>query len=232
MLKDVLRKARFDVAILDIGIDPDDDLNSDGIKGLEAIREMDGSGTRCIVVTGWQGGDRLDLLADAQQKLGVDWAYMKERYEAQAVIAKLTELLERASERRLSHATPMANLCASMEPWRFEDLLLGGLSPNGGVKTLYVLVARLLSSVVPIIPMCPELPMEKGADGVWAGLYWSRALSTAVAVELGSASRWNGEVSSVVSDMDRLQPLGIAPDLIESVRERNVQPSQFARKEL
>ena len=36
--REALRSARFDVAILDIGLDPGDDLNSDGIKVLEAIR--------------------------------------------------------------------------------------------------------------------------------------------------------------------------------------------------
>ena len=55
MVKDALRKARFDVALLDIGLDPENDLNVDGIKVLEAIREIDGGGTRCVLVTGWQG---------------------------------------------------------------------------------------------------------------------------------------------------------------------------------
>ena len=91
---EALRSARFDVAILDIGLDPDDDQNSDGIKVLEAIRQTDGDGTRCVLVTGWQGGDRMDLQSYAQQKFGVDWAFMKEKYDARSVIAKLTELLE------------------------------------------------------------------------------------------------------------------------------------------
>ena len=165
-VRDALRSARFDVAILDIGLDPDDDLNSDGVKALEAIRKMDGGGTRCILVTGWQGGDRMSLQADAQQKFGVDWAYMKEKYEAHEVIAKLTELLEHASERRLSLTTPMANLCASTEPFYFENQLLDALSPKGGVQTLYSLASRLLRSAIPLIAMNPDMPMEKGPDGV------------------------------------------------------------------
>ena len=31
------------------------------------------------------------------------------------------------------------------------------------------------------------MPMEKGPDGVWIGVYWSRALSTAIAVGLAPA---------------------------------------------
>lgn len=219
---DALRKARFDVAILDIGLDPDDDLNSDGIRALEAIRKADGESTRCILVTGWQGGDRMDMQAKAQQEFGVDWAYMKEKYEAHAVIAKLTELLEQAPALRLSQQTPMGNLGATMEPWRFEDLLVGGLSPNGGVKTLYTLVARLLGAAVPLVAMNPKLPMERDSDGVWVGLYWSRALSTAVAVGLASASAWKDDESTVPTDLIRLLSDGVTPDLIASVKERNV----------
>ena len=223
MVKDALRSARFDVAILDVGLDPDDDLNSDGIRALEAIREIDGYGTRCVLVTGWQGGDRMDLQAAAQQKFGVDWAYMKEKYEAHAVIAKLSELLEQAPARRLSQTTPMANLSAGMEPFRFEAQLLGALSPNGGVQTLYSLVSRLLSSAIPIIAMYPALPMEEGSDGAWTGVYWSRALDTAIAVGIAPAVGWQGDESSVPSSLRRLLSEGVEPDLIESIRERNVQ---------
>ncbi len=222
MVKDALRSARFDVAILDVGLDPDDDLNSDGIKALEAIREIDDGGTRCVLVTGWQG-DRMNLQAEAHQKFGVDWAYMKERYEAHAVIAKLTELLEQAPARRLSQTTPMASLCAGVEPYRFEAQLLESLSPHGGVQTLYSLVSRLLTSAIPVIARYPAKPMEQGPDGLWIGVYWSRALATPVAVGLGPATGWQGDESKVPIDLVRLLPAGVGPDLIESVRERNVQ---------
>jgi len=223
MVGDALRSARFDVAILDVGLDPDDDLNSDGIKALEAIREMDGSGTRCVLITGWQGGDRMDLQARAQREHGVDWAYMKENYEAHTVIAKLTELLEQAAARRLSQTTPMANLSANVEPWRFEGQLIESLSPNGGVKTLYSLVSRLIGSAIPVIAMDPARPMVQGADGVWIGLYWSRALATALAVGLAPAVGWQGDASAVPADLGRLLPAGVVPELIENVRDRNVQ---------
>ena len=217
MVKDALRRARFDVAILDVGLDPDDDLNSDGIKALEAIRTIDGGGTRCVLITGWQG-DRMDLQADAQLKFGVDWAYMKESYEAHTVIAKLTELLEQAAERRLSQTTPMENLCASMEAYQFEAQLIHALSPKGGMPTLYSLVLRLLTSAIPLIAKNPAKPMEQGPDGACFGVYWSRALATAVAVGLAPADE-----PRVLASPSRLLPAGVAPDVIESVRERNVQ---------
>jgi hypothetical protein len=56
------RSARFDVAILEVGLDPNDDLSSDGIQALQAIRDADG-GKRCVLVPGWQGGDPMDLEA-------------------------------------------------------------------------------------------------------------------------------------------------------------------------
>ena len=220
-----LRSARFDVAILDVGLDPDDQLNSDGIKVLELIREMDGGGTRCVLVTGWQGGDRMDLQAKAQQDHGVDWAYMKENYEAHTVIAKLTELLDQAGTRRLSQTTPMANLSASVEPWLFEGELTAALSPKGGVQTLYSLVSRLISSAIPVVAMNPATPMVQGPDGVWFGLYWSRALATALAVGLAPAAGSPEDTGTAPADLVRLLPKGVEPELIESKRERNVQGS-------
>lgn len=223
-VRDALRSARFDIAILDVGLDPDDDLNADGIKVLEAIREIDGLGTRCVLVTGWQGGDRMDLQAKAQQKFGVDWAYMKEKYDAHALIAKLTELLERAPERRLAHTTPMANLGGSeVDPLKFEGRLLTSLGPTGGVQTLYSLVSRLISSAIPVIVRHPGKPMEKGPDGVWVGLYWSRALATAVAVGLAPVGSWPGDETTVPVSLSHQLPPGVVPDRIDSVRERNVE---------
>jgi CheY-like chemotaxis protein len=225
-VKEALRHARFDIAILDVGLDPDDDLNSDGIKALEAIRAVDGLGTRCVLVTGWQGGDRMDLQAAAQLKYGVDWAYMKERYDALTLIAKLTELLEQAAERRLAMTTAMQNLgggSPTLDPLRFERQLIDALSPTGGVQTIYSLVPRLLSSAIPLIAKDPAMPIGKGADGVCVGLYWSRALSSAVAVGLASASQWDDDDSSVPAELARVLPTGVKPDRIARVRERNIQ---------
>lgn len=222
MVKDALRSARFDVAILDVGLDPDDDLNSDGIRALEAIREIDDGGTRCVLITGWLG-DRMSLQADAQQKHGIDWAFMKEKYEAHAVITKLSELLEQAPARRLSLTTPMANLSAGAEPFLFEAQLLNTLSPTGGVKTLYSLVSRLLISAIPIIAMNPAKPMEQTPSKASIGVYWSRALATAVAVGMAPVGGWQGEQSTALPELGRLLPAGVIPDLIESVRERNIE---------
>jgi CheY-like chemotaxis protein len=220
--REALRAARFDVAILDIGLDPDDDQNSDGIKVLEAIRQTDGDSTRCILVTGWQGGDLLDLQSYSQQKFGVDWAFMKEKYDARTVIAKLTELLEGAAARRLSQSTPMANLGAGVKPFLFEGELLAALSPNGGVQTLYSLASRLLSSVIPLLAGNPALPMEKGPDGVCVGVYWSRTLSAAVAVGLAPEASWPEDPSAVPASLSHLLPAGVTPDLLEAVRVRDV----------
>jgi ActR/RegA family two-component response regulator len=222
-VRDALRFARFDIAILDVGLDPNDEVNADGITVLEMIRKIDGDGTRCVLVTGWQGGDRMDLQAAAQEKYGIDWAYMKEKYEAHAVIAKLTELLEQAAERRLSHMTPMANLGASMEAYRFENQLLGAVSPNGGVQTLYSVVSRLISSAIPLLALHPNMPMEEGPDGVSVGVFWSRALATAVAVGLASAAAWQNDENDIPVNLERFLPAQVTPDLIDRVQERNVQ---------
>jgi ActR/RegA family two-component response regulator len=224
-IKDALRSARFDVAVIDVGLDPDDELNSDGIKALEAIREIDGGGTRCVLVTGWQGGDRMALQASAQEKFGVDFAYMKEKYDAHALIAKLTQLLEEAPARRLSlpQKTPMENLYANVEAWYFEGELVDALRPRDGVPTLYSVVSRLLSSAIPLIAKDPATPMEKAPGGMHVGVYWSRALATAVGVGLAPADGWQvDEGNPVPADVRPLLPGDVEPELIDSARERNI----------
>ena len=231
-VREALRSARFDVAILDVGLDPDDDTNSDGIRALEAIREMDGGGTRCVLVTGWQGGDRMALQASVHEKFGVDGAYMKEKYDARALIDKLTDLLEEASARRLVlQTTPMENLCAGMEAWRFEGEMVGALSPKDGMKTLYSVVSRLLSNAIPLTARDPAMPMEKGPGGVLVGVYWSRALSTAVAVALAPASGWQDD-NTTPPDLRHLMPGTVVPELIDSARERNVEGWLFELPQL
>lgn len=220
--RDALRKARFDVAILDIGLDEADDLNKDGVKVLEAIREVDTASTRCVLVTGWQGGDRLALASDAQDKFGVDFAFMKEKYDAHALIEKLAELLEQAAASRLDK-TPMENLGASTEPFVFETDLLRALAPHGGVQTIYTLVSRLLSGAIPIVAQYPGRPLEIWPGEVSVGLYWSRALSTAVAVGLGPAAAWSDDRSVVPARLRELLPDDVVPELIDRTRERNIQ---------
>jgi len=224
-VQDALRIHRFDVAILDIGLDPDDDLNADGVTVLEMIRKADGGSTRCILVTGWQGGDRMALQAEVHLEHGIDFAYMKEKYEARTVIAKLSELLERAPERRLAQDTPMDNLSAKMDPpFVFDNMLLAALKPTGGVQTLYSLASRLIGSVTPLIAWRTDKPLETGSDGVCAGVYWSRALGSAVGVTLAPAAAWSRDDngSPVPASLAHMLPTGVTPDLIESVRERNV----------
>ena len=220
--REALRSARFDVAILDIGLDEADDLNKDGVKVLEAIREVDTASTRCVLVTGWQGGDRLALASDAQDKFGVDFAFMKEKYDAHALIEKVAELLQQAAASRLDR-TPMENLGASMDPFPFENQLLYALTPHGGVQTVYTLVSRLLSGAIPLVALHPGHPMEILPGDVSVGLYWSRALSSAVAVGLGPAAAWPDDRSVVPETVHRLLPNGVAPELIDRTRERNIQ---------
>lgn len=164
----------------------------------------------------------MDLQARAQQNYGVDWAYMKQKYEAHAVIAKLTELLERAAERRLSITTPMANLGADMDAHRFENQLLTAISPNSGISTLYAAVSRLISSAIPLVARQPDRPMTESAEGVWVGVYWSRALASAVAVGLASTNIVQNDDNEAPVALDAFVPAGVTPDLIERVRERNV----------
>jgi len=127
--------------------------------------------------------------------------------------------------------TPMENLCAGMEAWRFEGEMVGALSPKDGMKTLYSVVSRLLSNAIPLTARDPAMPMEKGPGGVLVGVYWSRALSTAVAVALAPASGWQDD-NTTPPDLRHLMPGTVVPELIDSARERNVEGWLFELPQL
>ena len=76
--------------------------------------------------------------------------------------------------------------------------------------------------MIPLLAENPDLPMEKGPDGVCVGVYWSRTLSAAVAVGLAPADRWPEDTAAVPAGLSHLLPAGITPDLLEDVRDRNV----------
>jgi CheY-like chemotaxis protein len=218
-VEEALQRARFDAAIVDIGLDPADDLDAEGVRAIEMIREADGPSTRCVMVTGWQG-DRLNLLADLQQRLGVEWAFMKEKYDSHAVIEKITELLEQPA-RTMGPESSMENLSGGGDVWHFEAQLLSTLKPTDGVRTLYDLIAKLLDQTIPLIAETPEEPLHRLDQGSLVGFYWSRRLATAVAVDLSTASGKD--------DFHELRPavkahfgLGNAFDLLSAVRMRNI----------
>jgi hypothetical protein len=83
-------------------------------------------------------------------------------------------------------------------------------------------VSRLLSTSIPIIARQPAMPLENGPDGACAGVYWSRALATAVGVDLAPATTRTDDEATVPAGLARQLPPDVTPDLIEKVRERNV----------
>ena len=69
----------------------------------------------------------------------------------------------------------------------------------------------------------PKDEVTLRADGVWVGVYWSRTLAAAVAVGLAPTASWPADESVLPVSLLPLLPAGTAPDLLETVRERNVQ---------
>ena len=83
----------------------------------------------------------------------------------------------------------MANLGAShASRSALKAQLLDALYPSGGSPDPLLAGARRLRSVMPLLAEQAARPMERGPDGVCVGVYWSRALSAAVAVGLAPAA--------------------------------------------
>ncbi len=164
----------------------------------------------------------MSLQAEAHLDHGVDFAFMKEKYDAPVVTAKLTELLAKAPDRRRGQGTAMESLSAGIDPpFAFEHWMLDALSPAGGIRTVYTLVNRLLRDVTPAIAKQPNPPLEKGTDGVCTGVFWSRALGCAVGVGLAPTDVWNGSAALPAGLAGMLRG-EVMPDRITEAHERNL----------
>ena len=222
-----LRRARFDIAIIDIGLDPNDNADASGVQALEMIRATDGASTRCVLVTGWQGGDRMSMQADLAARFRVEWAFMKEKFDPDTATEKLSELLDGAPQRRISGRTPMANLAAAAEPMQFEASVLRTLAPTGGAVTLYALAETLLEPVVPLVAADPTAPLralDERPDGVPSliGQYWSRARSAAVAVEFTTPPAELADHDALKLALTQAFTLPALPELLFEANRRNL----------
>jgi CheY-like chemotaxis protein len=163
---------RFAVAIVDVGLEEDNDRNIDGLQVMKNIRKA-GDQTSIILVTGRSGPDVLSIVRDALKK-----------YDAIDTIAKgspavddLGALVEsgiRAYEKVTSdeHTTLYESLHGDVRGPVWDDEMIRGTDIDGGAAGLYATAKGLFGPFVPLIPKT-----SKGVQvrfGVACGAFWSR----------------------------------------------------------
>lgn len=190
---------RFAVALVDIGLDVDDDRNIDGLRVMEKIRAS-GDRTSVVVITGRSGGDVLPIVRDAIKKFNAYDTIAK----STLVPSELRTLIEGglreyelgAGEDR---TTLSKALCGDMDQLLWDDMLLGKAVTHGGVTELYKLIDSLFAPLVPLVPT--ETGGVRLTDGNLAcGTFWSRGIGSGVIACFGPPNAVTSAVQGVTAD--------------------------------
>lgn len=182
-----IESVRFAVALVDIGLEEDDDRNVDGLRVMQLIRGA-GDPTSIIVVTGRSGRDVLSIVRDS----------IKE-YDALDAVAKKTlapshlrHLLESgirayqdatSDERRLLYDS----LRGEAEQVIWDDAIMRATGIHGGAKAYYSLLESLFRPFVPLVSR--QSDGVQVHDGVAYGTFWSRGTGHAVMGCFGEEER-------------------------------------------
>lgn len=177
---------RFAVALVDLGLDVDNDQNVDGLAVMHKIRERDPE-TSIIVLSGRTGPD---VMALAHQSI-ID-------YKAQETIGKgaiqpkdiqrllETGLIEFSEAWARDHQPPSQPLWGGIGGVRWEHEFLSTLHPRGGADAVNAFLKKLLVPVGPLLP-----PSDGGglifdpAKKAGALACWSRGYGRPVVVAIG-----------------------------------------------
>jgi len=178
---------RFAVAVVDVGLDENDDRNVDGLQVMQRIRDA-GDQTSIIVVTGRSGRDVLPIVRDSMKRYGALDAVAK----GTLLPAELRKLVESgietfddaiANERRLVYDAVRGDLPQAL----WDDKIMRGVGIDGGAVGLYAALETLFRPFVPLLAGQP-----KGVqilDDVACGVFWSRGIGRPIVGCFGEGKR-------------------------------------------
>jgi CheY-like chemotaxis protein len=186
---------RFAVAIVDVGLEEDNDRNIDGLQVMKRIRKA-GDQTSIILVTGRSGPDVLPIVRDALKKYNALDTIAKRSREVDHLGA-LVESGIQAYEKATSNERDALydSLHGDVSGYIWDDEIMRGTNIDGGAAGLYAMVEGLFGSFVPLIPETP-----KGVQvrlGVACGAFWSRGTGQPILGCFGSDERIQALIEQV-----------------------------------
>jgi CheY-like chemotaxis protein len=195
----LIEAAEFAVAFVDIGLDVENDRNVDGLRVMETIRAA-GDKTSIVVVTGRTGPDVIPIVSEALKKhkafetvpkRGIDPATIRhllngglEAYRSATVYGRLD-----ARDALRGTADPMTWDYAVRKAVRFQ----------GDAGVFYDFLRELVGPYLPLIPKDDGSHVDE-KRGFVRGVYWSRAIASAVGILIAAADRFDEARAALAGD--------------------------------
>jgi FixJ family two-component response regulator len=215
----------FGVAIVDVGLDENDDRNVDGLMVMRKIRDV-GDRTSIIVVSGRSGRDVLSIVRDAMKTYGAFDAVAK----GTVVPADLRKLVESgiqayrdasSDDRRQMHDAARGDM--PMVLW--DDYVMRGTTLRGGVVSLHAALEGLLLPFGPLVP--GDLRGVRVLDGLACGPFWSRGIGRPIVACFGSAEGAAAAVATAKSGGVLLESYRVA-EILQDYRAEGTYGAVFA----
>jgi ActR/RegA family two-component response regulator len=187
----ILRSRAFAVAVVDVGLNVEDDSNTDGLKVMALIRSL-GDATSILVVTGRSGPDAVPITRDVLRKYQAFDAIGKVPVEPNDLQRLVAEALKAYKERETNEYPAVHDvLRGNVDPQLWDHRMIGGLQVKGAAL-LYSFLARLFARFLPVVARPDAASVQLDVENSLAyGTYWSRAVGQAVVVAFGHNSHFS-----------------------------------------
>jgi CheY-like chemotaxis protein len=181
-----IESMRFTVALVDVGLEEDNDRNIDGLQVMEKIRKA-GDQTSIIVVTGRSGPDVLSIVRDSIRKYNALDTIPKASLEPEnleALVGSGISLYEKATAASNERSSLFDALHGDLEGVVWDDRIMRGINTEGGVAALYAIAEGLFA---PFLPLMPGTPCGVNLrQNLACGAFWSRGVGEPVLGCFGS----------------------------------------------
>lgn len=193
----LIETTRFAVAIVDVGLDINDDRNIDGLRVMERLHAT-ADKTSIVVVTGRSGQDVLPITRDAIIEYGAYDTVAK----GSVALEDITKLLDGGlkAHRKVAAAGRIAAheaLRGNAEAMNWDHRLMQATNFKGTASGFYGFLDQLFGEYLPVVAGHPVGLPDAGlpADLV-CGDYWSRSIASAVAVCLAAAGQFDQAIEA------------------------------------
>jgi hypothetical protein len=184
----LIETTKFALAIVDVGLDINDDLNVDGLHVMSKIRSI-GDETSILVVTGRSGQDALLVGRDALKKYNAYDTVGKRGVTPSQLRRLVKEGLDSYRDATSSSYTDARDaISGEANPMAWDDQVMRAVRFQGDVMKFYGFLNDLFGEYLPLVRKCSEETVNVNhTTGLVLGEFWSRAIGEAIFICFGAA---------------------------------------------
>jgi CheY-like chemotaxis protein len=195
----MIEAAEFAVAFVDIGLDLENDRNVDGLRVMEMIRAA-GDKTSIVVVTGRVAQDVVAVISESLQEHKAYRAVGKRDIDPDEIRSLLDGGLEAYRKATVPERLDARDaLRGTADPNQWDYGVRKAVGFQGDVGVFYDFLSELVGPYMPLLPKDDGLRVDQ-ERGLVHGVYWSRAIASAVGILFAASDRFDEAKAALAGD--------------------------------